>query len=87
MSSRGNSDIEGQLLEASKSGDLETVKVSLPAGRRREEGGWEEGREEGREGGRERGREGGWEGGREVEREGGSEVIYSIPSQAFCPKL
>ena len=40
MSSRGNSDIEGQLLEASKSGDLETVKVSLPAEWRKEEGGW-----------------------------------------------
>lgn len=32
MSSRGNSDIEGQLLEASKNGDLETVKVSMLAG-------------------------------------------------------
>ena len=62
MSSRGNSDIEGQLLEASKSGDLEIVKVSLPAGRRRE-GGWEGGWEGGRLGGWEVGREGGWEGG------------------------
>ena len=44
MSSRGNSDIEGQLLEASKSGDLETVKVSLLAEWRKEEGGWEGGR-------------------------------------------
>ena len=51
MSSRGNSDIEGQLLEASKSGDLETVKVSLPTGQRKEGE---------REGGRLGGREGGW---------------------------
>ena len=36
MSSRGNSDIECQLLEGSKNGDLETVKVSMPAGWGRE---------------------------------------------------